>query len=79
MLTDGNATMAKPGGGLAPIPDTEIYSSADAGQKGLTKRARLHAIYYITGADKMDERLMLTNLASRNGGQFRQVTAKSSR
>ncbi len=75
MLTDGNATAAKPGGGLAPIPEEEIYNAAEKGQQSLGKRARLHAIYYVTGEDKPDERQMLTRLATRNGGQFRQVEA----
>lgn len=76
MLTDGNATEAKKGGGLTPIPEEQIYAAAETGQKSLGKRARLHAIYYVTGDDKPDERQMLTRLASRNGGQFRQVEAK---
>lgn len=78
MLTDGNATAAGPHGGMKPIPDEEIFAAADTGQKALplTKRARLHVIYYVTGEDKADERRMLQGLASRNGGQFRQVAAK---
>jgi hypothetical protein len=76
MLTDGNATAADPGGGgLKPIPPEEIYAAADAGQKNLTKKARLHVIYYLTGAEKPDEKQMLSRLASRNSGQFRHVEA----
>jgi von Willebrand factor type A domain-containing protein len=76
MLTDGNATAAKPGGGLQPIAPEEIFKTAEAGQKTLPKKARLHVIHYLTGADKADERQMLMSLASRNSGQFRQVAAR---
>jgi len=72
MLTDGNATAGREG----PIPEQDIYNAAESGQKTLGKRARLHTIYYVTGEDKPDERQMLTRLAARNGGQFRQVTAQ---
>ncbi len=75
MLTDGNATAAQPGGGLRPIDDVEIYKAAEEGQKKLKKEARLHVIYYVTGADKDDERRMLKTLAARNHGQFRKVEA----
>lgn len=76
MLTDGNATAAQPGGGVKPIEPDEIWKAAEAGQETLGKKARLHAIYYVTGADKEDERRMLRTLASRNGGKFREVEAK---
>ena len=78
MLTDGNATASQPGGGMKPIPEEEIFAAAENAQKELpvTKRARLHTIYYVTGEDKADERQMLQRLASRNRGQFRQVQAK---
>jgi hypothetical protein len=76
MLTDGNATAAQPGGGLKPIPAEEIFKTAEAGQKSLNQRARLHVIYYLTGGDKVDERQMLMTLAARNGGKFRSVNAK---
>jgi hypothetical protein len=75
MLTDGNATAAQPGGGLHPIPPEELFKVAEAGQQSLTKRARLHIIYYLDGKEKAEERQMLMSLASRNNGQFRQVTA----
>src|ERR1700731_284838 len=73
MLTDGNATMAEHKGGLKPIPPEEIFKVADAGQKSLRRPARLHVIYYLTGAERQDERQMLMSLASRNNGQFRPV------
>ncbi len=75
MLTDGNATAAQEGGGLAPIEDSEIWKVADEGQKTLTKKAKLHVIYYVTGGEKAEERRMLQGLASRNQGQFRQIDA----
>ena len=76
MLTDGNATEAKPGGGLSAIPDQELFNAAEAGQKTLSKRARLHVIYYVTGADKPEERQMLSRLAGNNGGAFKQMNAQ---
>jgi len=72
MLTDGNATAAREGA----IPEQEIYNAAETGQKTLSKRARLHAIYYVTGEDKPDERRMLSSLAGRNNGKFQQINAK---
>lgn len=76
MLTDGNATAAQPGGGLAPIPPEDIFKVSEAGQKTLNKRARIHVIYYLNGKEKADERNMLMSLAARNSGQFRRIEAK---
>lgn len=77
LLTDGNATEHQPHGGLREMPPEQVWGAAEAGQKTLAanKRARLHVIYYLTGADKADERAMLTALANKNGGQFRTVDA----
>jgi hypothetical protein len=79
LLSDGNATGAQPGGGLEQISAKDIWAVADAGQKTLEKPARIHAIYYVTGADKADERAMLSGLARKNGGRFRQVKAPGAR
>ena len=80
MLTDGNATAAQPGGGgLRPIPAEELFKVTEAGQKNLTKRAKLHIIYYLNGKERADEKQMLMSLAARNSGQFRQVTAPGRR
>jgi von Willebrand factor type A domain-containing protein len=76
MLTDGNATASQPGGGLQPIPPQEIYKVAGEGQKQLSKKAHLHAIYYLNGKEKSDEVDMLRGLASRNSGKFQKVEAK---
>ncbi len=75
MLTDGNATIAEHKGGMKPIPADELLQVAAEGQKGLRKSARMHVIYYLTGAEREDERDMLMTLANRNGGQFRPVEA----
>jgi hypothetical protein len=76
MITDGNATAASPGGGgVKAIPPAELFKITDAGQKALTKRARLHIIYYLNGKERIEEKQMLMSLAARNNGQFRQVTA----
>lgn len=77
MLTDGNATASQKRGGLQTIDPEDIWKVAAEGQKTLSHKARLHVIYYVTGADKDDERKMLRTLASRNGGKFRQVKAES--
>ena len=80
MLTDGNATAAQPGGGgLTSIPAEELFEVTEAGQKGLTKRAKLHIIYYLNGKEKADEKQMLMSLAARNSGQFREVVAPGRR
>ena len=76
MITDGNATGESPNDPSRKINAEDIFRAADEGQKALSKKARLHAIYYVTGEDKAEERQMLTTLASRNGGKFQQVQAK---
>ncbi|MDQ3199764.1 MAG: VWA domain-containing protein [Verrucomicrobiota bacterium] len=76
MLTDGNATASKQGGGLSPIPPQEIYKVAEEGQKLLPKKAKVHLIYYLNGKEKSDEVDMLRGLASRNSGKFQKVEAK---
>ena len=76
MITDGNATGESPNDPSRKISAEDIFHAADEGQKTLTKKARLHAIYYVTGEDKPEERQMLTGLASRNGGKFLQVEAR---
>ncbi|MGI8820483.1 MAG: VWA domain-containing protein [Chthoniobacterales bacterium] len=73
MITDGNATASQAGGGLQPIPEQDIWKAAEDGQKTLTKKAKLHTIYYLTGKDKPEEEHMLRQLASRNGGTFLKV------
>ena len=79
LLSDGNATAAQPGGGMSAIDPKDIFSVAETGQKTLEKEARLHTIYYVTGSDKPDERTMLSGLARKNGGRFRQVKAPGAR
>jgi hypothetical protein len=76
MLTDGNATEAQPQGGLKPIPPHEIYKVADEGQKGLSKRAHLHVIYYLNAKERTEEADMLRSLANRNSGKFQKIEAK---
>jgi hypothetical protein len=76
MLTDGNATISQPQGGLSPIPPEELFKAAADGQKGLRGSAKLHVIYYVTGDEKEDEKQMLRSLAARNGGSFISVKAK---
>ncbi|HSH38707.1 MAG TPA: VWA domain-containing protein [Chthoniobacterales bacterium] len=77
MITDGNATGQSLSDPAKKIEPEDIYRVVDEGQKTLSKKARVHAIYYITGKEKADERQMLQRLASRTGGQFREVEAKN--
>ena len=77
MITDGNATGQSPSDPSKKIDAEDIYRVVDEGQKTLSKKARVHAIYYITGKEKAEERHLLQRLASRTGGQFREVEAKN--
>lgn len=74
MLTDGQASGTLPNGQKLGADD--LYRIIDEGQRTLRKKVRLHTIYYVTGKDKAGERQLLSNLAARSGGQFRQVNAK---
>ncbi len=78
MLTDGNATAYQEDTRrLKEIPANDLYKIAETGQKTLPKKARLHTIYYLNAKEKNEERQMLQQLASRNGGQFQTVRARS--
>ena len=77
MITDGQASGQSPSDPSRKIDANDIYRVVDEGQKTLTKKARLHAIYYLTGKEKAEERQLLQRLASRTGGQFREVAAKN--
>ena len=77
MITDGNATASQSGGGRPEaIPPEQIFKVVDDGEKTLTKRAKIHVIYYVTGKEKADERQMLMNLAARTSGRFNRVEAR---
>jgi hypothetical protein len=76
MIADGNATGESVVDPSRKINADDIFRAAEEGQKTLNKKARPHAIYYLTGEDKADERQMLMTLATRDGGQFRQVEAR---
>lgn len=76
LLTDGNASgdsVLRPG---QKISAEDIFKVADDGQRALKKRAKIHSIYYVTGADKNDEREMLMALAARNSGKFNRIEAR---
>ena len=77
MITDGQASGQSPTDPSRKIDANDIYRVVDEGQKTLTKKARVHAIYYLTGKEKAEERQLLQRLASRTGGQFREVAAKN--
>jgi von Willebrand factor type A domain len=76
LLTDGNATgesIIRPG---QPITPQDIFKVAQDGQKTLSRPAKIHTIYYVTGADQPEERQMLMTLSAQNGGKFTSVEAK---
>jgi von Willebrand factor type A domain len=76
LLTDGNATgksSIDPGRKITP---QDIYKVAEDGEKNLKRPAKIHTIYYVTGADREDERQMLQTLANRFDGKFMQVEAR---
>ena len=78
MLTDGNATAAGGGGSRPqPIDETELYKIVEEGQKTLSKKAKLHVIYYVTGTDKPEEVRMLRGLTARGaqGSMFTKFNA----
>lgn len=77
MITDGNATGQSPSDPSKKIDADDIYRVVDEGQKTLSRKARVHAIYYLTGREKAEERQLLQRLASRTGGQFREVAARN--
>ena len=77
MITDGQASGASAADRSKKIEADDIYRVVDEGQKTLSKKARIHAIYYLTGKEKAEERQLLQRLASRTGGQFREVAAKN--
>jgi hypothetical protein len=55
MLTDGNATATKPGGGMTPIPAKDLTDILDNAADERETLPRIHTIYYLTGADKKEE------------------------
>lgn len=79
MLTDGNATASKPGGGMSLIPaETLLAQLADAAKSKETL-PRINTIYYLTGADKKEEEDMLKAIARKTKGKFRKVEAPAAR
>lgn len=76
MITDGNATGTSARDPSRKISPEDIYQVVDDGEKALTKKARIHVIYYLTGGEKADERAMLNEIANRTGGRFQSVPAK---
>jgi len=79
MITDGNATGTSARDPSRKITPADIYQVADEGQKTLAKKARIHVIYYLTGAEKAEERQMLNRLAATSGGRFQSVKARGGR
>lgn len=75
MLTDGNATRSRPGGGMVPIPAKEMLDILDAAGEQSEALPRIHTIYYLTGADKKEEEGLLKDIARKTKGKFRKVEA----
>lgn len=73
MLTDGNATRSLPGGGFETIPEDELLDLIAAAKRERDAVPRIHALYYLTGADRREEERMLRGIASRTGGKFRKI------
>jgi hypothetical protein len=61
---------------MEAIPPEQIFKVVEEGQKTLSKRARIHVVYYVNGKEKADERQMLMNLAARTSGKFMRVEAR---
>jgi len=75
MLTDGNATRSNPGGGMSAIPNEELFKQIEQAAKDTPSLPRIHAIYYVTGADKREEEDLLRGIARKTKGKFRKVEA----
>jgi hypothetical protein len=71
LLSDGNALK-----GQEIISSEELLKLTRDLQKSLVQEARLHTIYFVTGANKSDERELLRSLARRNNGKFEEFDAK---
>lgn len=72
LISDGDANRIKTG----KIPAEEIWNQTTELQKTLTQPLRLHAIYFLTAAEKPNEREFLEGLARKNRGRFLVVDAK---
>ena len=79
MLTDGNATASKPGGGFGVIEDRDIYSIISDAKKENENLPRIHTLYYLTGNDKREEEKMLRGISRRTGGKFRKVKVEKTK
>lgn len=72
LISDGDANRMKTG----KIPAKEIWDKTAELQKTLTSPARLHAVYFLTAAEKPNEKEFLEGLARKNRGRFLVVDAK---
>ncbi len=79
MLTDGNATASKKGGGFSIIEDRDIYGLISDAKKKNEILPRIHTLYYLTGKDKREEQKMLRGISRRTGGKFRKVKVKKTK
>jgi hypothetical protein len=76
MLTDGNATASKPGGGFEVIEDRDVFKLISDAKDRLGTLPRIHVLYYLTGQDRKEEERLLRGIASRTGGKFRKVKVR---
>ncbi|MBX7157265.1 MAG: VWA domain-containing protein [Verrucomicrobiae bacterium] len=72
LISDGDANKTQGG----KIPAEEIWKQTADLQKTLTEPVRLHAIYFLTAAEKPNEKEFLEGLARKNRGRFLVVDAK---
>jgi hypothetical protein len=76
MLSDGNATRSKPGGGSENIPEDELVDIIQEAAKSLPSIPRIHTLYYLTGADKSEEEKLLKNISRKSKGKFKKIKLK---
>lgn len=76
MLSDGNATRSKPGGGSENIPEDELIDMIKDAEKAMPSIPRIHTLYYLTGADKREEEKLLQNISRKSKGKFKKIKVK---
>jgi len=60
---------------MSAIAAEEIYGQLAAAAKEMPEVPRIHTVYYVTGTDREEEEAMLTGIARRTMGKFRNVEA----
>jgi len=76
MLSDGNATRSKPGGGSEIIPEDELVALLEDAKKQRPEIPRIHTLYYLTGADKREEEKLLQSISRKSGGKPKKIKVR---